>query len=74
MEWIRRNIKWIMLVSGALTSTMFFVAVAPHQALNMIFGEVVESPVSELIVRNWGVLVGGVGLMLIYGAFKTHVR
>ena len=33
MNWIVGNIKWIMLVSGALTSTMVYAAVAPQAAL-----------------------------------------
>ena len=71
---INRNIKWIMLFSGALTSTVFFAALAPNRALNMMFGEVLQGPLAEIIVRNWGVLVGTVGLMLIYGAFNAHAR
>ena len=40
----------------------------------MIFGETLEGPLSDIIVRNWGVLVGLVGMLLIYGAFNEHVR
>jgi hypothetical protein len=29
MNWIVTNIKWIMLVSGALTSTMLYATIAP---------------------------------------------
>ncbi len=71
---IAKNIKWIMLVSGVLTSTLLLAAIAPDTALMMIFGETLEGPLSEIIVRNWGVLVGLVGILLIYGAFNEHVR
>jgi len=63
-----------MLVSGILTSTIFTAAVAPNYILNMIFGETVSGSVNEIIVRNWGALVGIVGLMLIYGAYNESVR
>ncbi len=71
---IAKNIKWIMLVSGVLTSTLLLAAIAPDSALRIIFGETLEGPLSDIIVRNWGVLVGLVGMLLIYGAFNEHVR
>ena len=71
---IAKNIKWIMLVSGVLTSTLLLAAIATDSALRMIFGETLEGPLSDIIVRNWGVLVGIVGMLLIYGAFNEHVR
>jgi hypothetical protein len=74
MKWIARNIKWIMLVSGILTTTMLYAALAPNAALTSNFGHGLEGPLAELIVRNWGVLIGLVGAMLIYGAFDPPGR
>src|SRR5688500_3671257 len=68
------SIKWIMLVSGVLTCTMLFAAVAPQAALRATFGDTLEGPLSEIIVRNWGVLIGLIGAMLIYGAFDPPAR
>ncbi len=39
-----------------------------------MFGETLQGPVAEIVVRNWGVLIGLVGAMLIYGAFNPPVR
>jgi len=33
MTWIVANIRWIMIVSGVLTATMVYAAVAPQAAL-----------------------------------------
>jgi len=66
--------KWVMLVSGVLTCTMLFAAVAPQAALQSTFGESVEGAVAEIVTRNWGVLIALVGAMLIYGAFRPAVR
>src|SRR5262249_8429967 len=38
MRWIPANIRWIMLVSGALTCTMLYAAIAPQAALQSTFG------------------------------------
>ena len=74
MSWIADRIKWIMLVSGALTCTMLYAAVAPQAALQSTFGHTLEGPVAEIVVRNWGALITLVGVMLIYGAYKPASR
>ena len=74
MNWIVAKIKWIMLVSGALTCTMVYAAIAPRAALRSTFGATLEGPVAEIVVRNWGALIALVGAMLIYGAFRPPAR
>ncbi len=63
-----------MLVSGILTTTMFYGAIAPQAALQSNFGSTLEGPVAQIVVRNWGALIGLIGLLLIYGAFREPVR
>jgi len=74
MNWLVKSMKWIMLVSGLLTATVFVNAIAPHASLVKSFGQDLEGPLAELLVRNWGILVGLVGLMLVYGAFVPPAR
>jgi hypothetical protein len=74
MNFIEANIKWFMLVAGVLTCTMAYAAIAPVAALQSTFGETLEGPLAELVVRNWGVLITLVGGMLVYGAFNPPVR
>ncbi len=74
MNFVAAYIKWIMLVSGALTCTMAYAVISPQAALLTTFGETLEGPLAEIIVRNWGVLITLVGGMLIYGAFNPPVR
>lgn len=74
MGWIVANIDWIMVVSGVLTSTMIFAAIAPKAALRANFGETLDGPLAEIIVRNWGALIALIGAMLIYGAFDPASR
>ena len=47
------HIKWIMLVSGALTCTMAYAFIAPQAALMSTFGAALEGPVANVVVRNW---------------------
>jgi len=44
MQLINNNMKWIMLISGALTFTMVFAAIFPQLALNSMFGSSLEGP------------------------------
>ena len=74
MNWIIANVKWIMIVSGALTCTMIYAAIAPQAALRTTFGASLEGPIAEIVVRNWGALISLVGGMLIYGAYHPPVR
>jgi hypothetical protein len=74
MSLVGNGIKGIMLVSGAATCTMVYAAIAPQAALRVMFGETLEGPLAEILVRNWSVLVTLVGVMLMWGAFKPQVR
>jgi hypothetical protein len=68
------GMKWVMLVSGLLTFTMVHAAIAPKAALQSSFGETLDGPVADIVVRNWGALIALVGAMLIYGAFHVPSR
>jgi len=74
MNLIIAKMKWIMLVTGILTCTMLYAAIAPQAALNSTFGTTLEGPLAEIVVRNWGVLITIVGAMLIYGAYHLPSR
>ena len=74
MLWIVARIKWIMIVSGVLTATMIYAAIAPEASLQSTFGETLDEPLARIIVRNWGVLIALVGGMLIYAAFRPALR
>ena len=64
-----------MLVAGLLNCTILYQAIAPHAAIQSMFGVTLDpSPVVDLVVRSRGVMVTLVGLMLIYGAFNAAVR
>ena len=57
MSWIVANIHRIMILSGILTMTMIYAVVAPDAALRSTFGESVNGPVADVVVRNWGALI-----------------
>ncbi len=46
---------------------------SPHQVLS-VFGETLDGPLADLVVRSWGALIALIGAMLIYGAFVPRIR
>jgi hypothetical protein len=74
MDFIIKNIKWVMLVSGVLTFTTFYGLFAPQAALESMFGVSFNGTLESIIVRSWCALVGLIGAMLIYGALNDKSR
>ena len=68
------NFKWIMLICGLLTCTMLLGLFSPASSLQSNFGEALVTGPENLVVRGWSALIGLMGIMLIYGAFKPAVR
>ncbi|MFT4886043.1 MAG: hypothetical protein ACJAY7_001436 [Pseudohongiellaceae bacterium] len=75
MKFLNAQIKWTMLLSGLFTCSLFTALFLPAAGLEIVFGvSAIEQPFTEIVVRNWGALIGGVGVLLIYGGFKPHSR
>jgi hypothetical protein len=74
MTWLIDNIHVVLIVSGLLTITMLQVAIAPARALKSTYGEVLEGPLVDLVVRGWGFLIALIGAMLLWAAFHPETR
>lgn len=74
MNFIIKNIKWLMLISGVLTATTFYGLFAPQAVVDSMFGASFNGPLETLIIRSWSSLVGLIGIVLIYGAFSENNR
>jgi uncharacterized membrane protein len=71
---INKVFAGIMIASGLLTMTMLYAAIAPTAALQTFFGETVENQAVSIVVSNWGILIGLMGALLIYGALHPPSR
>ena len=58
MDFIARNFRWLMLLSGVLTATMFYGLFAPQEALQSMFGASFDGQLQSLVVRSWSALIG----------------
>jgi hypothetical protein len=74
MDFVIKNIKWVMLASGMLTFTMFYGLFAPQASLDSMFGVSFNGTLETIVIRSWSALVGLIGVILIYGAFSKKYR
>ena len=74
MNFIIKNVKWVMLVSGVLTFTMFYGLFAPQAALESMFGVSFNGTLENIVIRSWSALVGLIGVILICGFFSEKNR
>jgi hypothetical protein len=74
MDVLVEQFKWVMLVGGLLTCSMWAAVAAPQTALRLLVGEAPSGELPTMLTRCFGVMVGLNGLMLIWGAFHPEVR
>lgn len=74
MNFVLGNFKWLMLVSGVLTASMFYGLFAPQAALESMFGASFTGQLESIVIRSWSALVGLMGVILIYGARNEKHR
>lgn len=74
MAWLAGNFHIVLMVSGLLTLTMLQFVFMPGRAMGSTFGETLEGPLADVIVRGWGLLIGLTGGMLIWAAFHPETR
>jgi hypothetical protein len=68
------RIEWILLTTGLATAGALAVFVAPAAMTKLLFGRAPSDAVGLLIARHWGLLVGLVGVLLVYAAQHAEVR
>ena len=74
MNFLGRNLKALMLVSGVLTSCMLYVVIWPAAAMRSMFGVSLEGSALDIVVRDWGFLIFLTGVLLIYGGLRPVHR
>jgi hypothetical protein len=71
---IATHIQLILIVTGAFTAVALGQFFAPTKLLRLIYGQTQADAASVMLARHWGLLVGCVGILLVYAAFEPAVR
>ena len=74
MAWLASNFHIVLMISGLLTLTMLQFVIAPGRSMRSTYGEALEGPLADVIVRGWGLLIGLTGGMLIWAAYHPETR
>ena len=74
MAWLIDHIPIVLIDSGLLTLTMLQFAIAPKRALKSTYGQTLDGPLVDLVVRGWGFLIALIGAMLLWAAFHPETR
>lgn len=71
---LNKIVAGVMLISGLLTLTMLYAAVSPAAAVQQMFQETPTGAMEAVVAPNWGLLIGLMGALLIFGAFNPSSR
>jgi hypothetical protein len=71
---IAAHIQLILIVTGAATALALGQFVAPSQVVHLVYGKAPTDAAGVMLARQWGLLVCGVGVLLIYAAIYPPVR
>lgn len=74
MTWLIDHIHIVLIVGGLLTISMLQFAIAPTRSSISSYGEALEGPLVDLMVRGWGFLIALVGAMMLWAAFHPETR
>jgi len=74
MTWLIDHIHIVLIVGGLLTISMLQFAIAPTRSSVSSYGETLEGPLVDLMVRGWGFLIALVGAMMLWAAFHPETR
>jgi hypothetical protein len=68
------QIELILLFTGLATAGALVLFLVPVTMMKLLFGQAPSDVLSVLVARHWGLLVGLVGVLLIYAAYHAEVR
>jgi hypothetical protein len=67
-------IRWLLIITGVFTAASVGVFLQPVKQIALIYGESLTGAAVPMLVRHWGLLITGAGVLLIYAAFNPPLR
>jgi hypothetical protein len=71
---IDKTIKWFLVVAGAITGGAVLFAISASTVTPMLRGLVDYTPASVPLIRHWGIMVFGIGVLMVVAAFRSWLR
>jgi len=74
-KFISKTIKGFLIVFGLATCLPILLAIDVTIGNQVLFGGLLEATAAtEPALRHWGVMVGGIGLLMVAAAFRPWLR
>lgn len=67
-------IRWLLIITGVFTAGSVGVFLQPVKQVALIYGENLTGTAVTMLVRHWGLLITGSGILLIFAAFSPSLR
>jgi len=73
-NFIAKSIKWFLIVFGLGTCAVLPIALDVNFVTPILGGRVDYTPSSVPIMRHWGIMVFGIGMLMVVAAFRPWLR
>jgi hypothetical protein len=67
-------IRWLLIITGVFTAASVGVFLQPVKQVAIIYGENLTGTAVTMLVRHWGLLITGTGVLIIFAAFNPPIR
>jgi hypothetical protein len=67
-------IRWLLIITGVFTAASVGVFLQPVKQVAIIYGENLTGTAVTMLVRHWGLLITGTGVLIIFAAFNPPLR
>jgi hypothetical protein len=67
-------IRWLLIITGVFTAGSIGVFLQPVKQVALIYGENLTGTAAIMLVRHWGLLITGAGVLIIFSAFNPPLR
>ena len=67
-------IRWLLIITGVFTAASVGVFLQPVKQVAIIYGENLTGTAVTMLVRHWGLLITGTGVLIIFSAFNPPLR
>src|SRR5215831_20762714 len=71
---IDKTIKWFLIAAGGVTAAALLFAINANSITPMLGGLVDYTPASVPVLRHWGIMVFGIGILMVVAAFRPWLR
>jgi len=71
---ITAHIQPLLVITGFITALAAVMFIAPRPLLKLVFNVEKADSITLLVARHWGLLVGLIGMLLVFAAYEPNVR